>query len=213
MGIIAKSNGQDFENELLPAGSHVALCYAMVDLGTQETEFNGEKSKKRQVRVVWELSDEKKVFDETRGEEPMIAGKNFTLSMHEKAGLRKFMENWRGLKYTEQQAEAVDITTMLGKACLLSISHGTNEKSGKEYAQINSASLLPKSMPKPTPHNKPYFFSLDEFEQEVYDKLPKWLQEKIALSEEYKAIAGSQGKQEKEPVMAEEESDDSDLPF
>lgn len=212
MGIIAKSNGQDFENELLPAGSHVALCYAMVDLGTQETEFSGEKSKKRQVRVVWELSDEKKVFDEARGEEPLSAGKNFTLSMHEKAGLRKFMENWRGLKYTEQQAEAVDITTMLGKACLLSISHGTNEKSGKEYAQINSASLLPKSLTKPAPHNNPYFFSLDEFDQAVYDKLPKWLQEKIALSDEYKAIVSGKGELPPVTTFNEEDSEDS-LPF
>ena len=220
MGIVAKSNGQDFENELLPAGSHVAMCYAMIDLGTQETEFGGVKSKKRIVRVVWELSDEKKVFDEARGEEPLSAGKNFTLSMHEKATLRKFIENWRGKKYSEKEAEAVDITVLLGVPCMLSISHGVNETSGKEYAQINSASLLPKSMPKPKLHNKSYFFSLDEFEQTRYDALPKWLQEKIALSDEYKALTAPVASQAKMPEPIPQttysegtEDDGSDIPF
>jgi len=173
MGIVAKSSGQDFENELLPAGTHTAVCYAMIDLGTQDTEFNGVKSKKRQVRIVWELTDERKVFDEARGEEPLSAGKNFTLSMHEKAGLRKFIENWRGTKYSDSEAEAVEITVLLGVPCLLSIAHGKNETTGKEYAQINSASKLIKGMAKPAQHNPSYFFSLDDYDQYRFDKLPR----------------------------------------
>ena len=214
MAIYAKATGQDFENELLPAGNHTAVCYGMVDLGTHETEFSGVKSMKRQVRVVWELSNKKKVFDESRGEEPLSAGKNFTLSMHEKSGLRKFIETWRGKKYTPEQAASVDITKLLGVPCMLSIIHGVNETTGKDYAQISSATLLEEGSAPPKQHNKSYEFSLDEFKQEDFDMLPKWLQEKISVSVEYKAMLNPSGSTFAQPATTFTDDDgEGSIPF
>jgi len=215
MGIIAKSSGENFENELLPAGSHIAVCYGMIDMGTQETTFNGEKKQKRQVRIVWELSELKKVFDESKGEEPFSAGKTFTLSMSDKASLRKFIEGWRGKGYTKEEAEAVDITVLLGVPCMLNIVNGTNQE-GKEYASIASAAMMHKSIPKPQQHNPSYFFSLDEFDQAKYDSLHKWLQEKIALSPEYQAIKNPvklPASQTPAPVLVISNDDDDTIPF
>ncbi len=190
-GIIAKSgnNEEGQEKELLPAGSHIAVCYGMIDLGTHKISFKGVDKVRRQVRLVWELTEELRTFKEEKGLEPLSAGKTFTLSMYEKAGLRIFMEGWRGEKYTKEQAEAVDITKMLGVPCMLNITHGENDK-GEKYASITSATLMHKSMAKPVQHNPSYFFSLDEYNEEQFQHLPKWLQEKIAESPEYKAIKG-----------------------
>lgn len=195
MGIVAKSgNSDDQEKELLPAGSHVAVCYGMIDLGTQKITFKGVEKSRRQVRIAWELSEHLRTFKEENGAEPVTAGKTFSLSMYEKAGLRTFMEGWRGKKYTKEEAEAVDITKMLGVACMLNIAHGANDN-GEQYASVTGATLMHPSIPKPVQHNPSYFFSLDEYNEEQYLHLPKWMQEKIAESPEYKAI--------KNPVVIE----------
>ena len=38
-----------------PAGAHVARCFRIVDLGTQETTFKGETKHQHQILVTWEL--------------------------------------------------------------------------------------------------------------------------------------------------------------
>ena len=47
---------RDFE--IAPAGNHVAICYAMVDLGQQHVVFNNEEKWQRKVYIGWELSNE-----------------------------------------------------------------------------------------------------------------------------------------------------------
>ena len=61
---------------------------------------------------------------------PLIASQFFTLSMHEKASLRKFLEAWRGKAYTEEQArEGVDVELMVDVPALIQVTH--NHKNGR----------------------------------------------------------------------------------
>src|SRR5271168_3727728 len=86
--------------ELTPAGTFLALCYRFIDRGTQISEFMGEKKTRREVMISWELVGE--VMSDGR---PFSASKTYTLSMHEKATLRKDLEAWRGKAFVDADFE------------------------------------------------------------------------------------------------------------
>ena len=139
MAIIAESTGSS-NYEPIEAGTYAARCYSMVYLGTLDEKFQGQEKTQKKVRLTFELPTELKVFKEENGEQPCVLSKEFTLSMHEKSGLRKFLQNWRGKAFTDEEAKKFDITVLLGKPCMLSVIHKTSEKSGKTYAEIASVS-------------------------------------------------------------------------
>ncbi len=191
MAITARTQSNSKKFEIIPAGSYPARCYSMIELGTNEETYQGVSKMVNKVRITWELPTETMVFKEERGPEPRVISKEFTLSMHEKANLRAFLENWRGKSFTEKEAEAFDVTNLLGVPCLLSITHkaATN---GNTYANISSVSLLPKGMECPEMINERQELSFDDFNQELFDQLPDFIKEKISMSDEYKTLKPSE---------------------
>jgi hypothetical protein len=187
MAITAKSNGSS-NYEPIPAGTYLARCYSMVEIGTVEEEFNGEKKWVHKVRITWELPTELKVFSEEKGEQPQAISKEFSLSMHEKSTLRAFLTAWRGKGFTEDEAKAFDITVLLGVPCMLSIVHEPGKKDpSKIYEKISSVSRLMKGMECPPQINPSFEFSLSEFDNEKFLKLPEFIREKIKSSKEYQS--------------------------
>lgn len=191
MAITARTQSNSKKFEIIPAGSYPARCYSMIELGTNEETYQGVSKMVNKVRITWELPTETMIFKEERGPEPRVISKEFTLSMHEKANLRAFLENWRGKSFTEKEAEAFDVTNLLGVPCLLSITHkaATN---GNTYANISSVSLLPKGMECPEMINERQELSFDDFNQELFDQLPDFIKEKISMSDEYKTLKPSE---------------------
>ena len=167
-----------------PAGTHVAICYRVIDLGTQQVEWQGSIKHQRKVLISWELPDE--MMDDGR---PFTVNQRYTLSSHEKSKLRKDLESWRGKKFTDADfgPGGFDIKNIIGKACLLSIVH--NEKDGKVYANINSVSAVPKGMAgqAPKPVNGTMYFSLADkpLDAATFDKLTEGVKTAIKLSPEY----------------------------
>ena len=43
--------------ELPPAGPTAARCCRLIDLGSQQSEFNGEKKMQRKILLTWELAE------------------------------------------------------------------------------------------------------------------------------------------------------------
>jgi hypothetical protein len=41
MGLIASSNGSGGDFEVVPTGTHRAICYKLADAGTREEKFKG----------------------------------------------------------------------------------------------------------------------------------------------------------------------------
>lgn len=183
MSIIASNSGTNYTP--VPAGTYAARCYSMIHIGTVIENYMGEDKEMNKVRITWELPTELKVFKEENGEQPYSVSREFTLSMNEKANLRKFLEGWRGKGFTEEEAKSFDITKLLGKPCLLSIIHKAN-KQGNLYAVINGASTLPKGMECPPQINADFEFNWENFDQEKFDKLPDWLKDKMKTSNQYK---------------------------
>lgn len=208
MSITAKSEGTGRAYEPVPAGTYIARCISMVHIGTIMDSYQGESKLMNKVRVTWELPTEQKVFSEELGEQPYVLGKEFNLSLNEKATLRKFLESWRGKPFTDQEAKAFDITVLLDKPCMLNVIHKTSKASGKTYAEIASVSPMMKGIQCPLRINDLFQFSYEPFEEWRFNELPEWLREKVKTSLEYTAIM--KGHHETLPAQ---EDDNDETPF
>lgn len=205
MSIIAENKGSDFV--LVPAGNHVARCFAMVQIGTIKEEsgiYAGKEQHK--VRITWETPLE--CHDFGKGMQPFSVSKEFTLSMNEKATLRKMLESWRGKSFTEEEAKAFDITKLLGVPCMINVIHKTSSK-GSQYADISSIATLPKGFTAPDQINQTLELSFNNWNTNIFDSLPDFVKDKIKSSKEYKAMT-MPGHTEM-PQATNEETDD--LPF
>ena len=187
----------------IEAGSYRAICYSIVVLGTTYNEVFDNVQKK--IMFTWELPDERIEVD---GEDkPRAISATYTLSLNEKANLRKTLESWRGKQFTAEELRGFDITKVLGAPCMISTTTGTNTL-GKQYAKVTGVSRLPKGMevPKDTENPKVVFdIPNDACPLEDMEKLPNFVQERIKQSEEYKRRTTS----DDDFIVA----NDEDLPF
>ena len=214
----SNKGGQDFNP--IPAGTHHAICYGVLDLGTQMSN-NPQFPDYRKVAILWELPNERADFtdkdDKTKNVNKARAiSKIYTNSLSEKANLRKDLEAWRSKAFTAEELENFDVSKLVGANCFLSVVHkaGTGKNAGKVYANVAGVSALPKGTPKQTSENDPLYFSL--FDQEGDSEItfppdmPEWLMNMVKASKEY-----SEWGAKKEPAapVRTEESPDEDVPF
>jgi len=160
-----------------PAGSHIAVCNLVADCGLQpgSAQF---PSPKRKIYLRFEIPAERVEYekDGRTVEGPLTIGSFYTASMNEKATLRKHLEGWRGKKFSDDEAAHFDVSTILGKACMLSVVE--SESGGKTYSNISGIGSLPKGMNVPKAENDLLYFDEDSA-QAQFEALPKWLKEKI----------------------------------
>ena len=64
--------------------------------------------------------------------------RRFTLSANEKCSLRKFLEAWRGKRFTDQEIAEFDFESLIGKNCQVQISHDI-KPDGKVFDSIQAA--------------------------------------------------------------------------
>lgn len=206
MAIIAENTGT--KREPIPQGNYVARCYQMIEIGTVKEEFEGVAKLQRKVRLGWELPTEMRVFDEEKGEQPLVISGEYTISMHEKSKLRAFLQSWRGVAFTEDEAKAFDITKLLGVPCMLNIIHKITPNG--TYANIASISPLPKGLKCPEQINPTFVLSYDNFDYAKFISLPEFIKNKMDDTPEMKAA--TIGKEQHEDHAPANEPID-DLPF
>lgn len=186
MSIYATNEGNGgMKFDPIENGTHVATCVQMIHIGTIEDEFDGKPVKGNKVRITFELPNELVKFKDDEPEQPRFISKEFTLSMNEKAGLRKFLNSWRGVPFTEDEAKRFDITKLLGLPVMLSITTKTS-KTGKQYNDILSASALIKGMNAPEILTEVFEINYENI-SETWSKIPNFLREKMATTPEYTA--------------------------
>ena len=192
MGFIASDSGNGGNFKRVPAGVHIGRCYSLIDLGTQTT--NGQYGEKQQhkLRVGWELFGEDEegqpLVVEVDGKEmPMTISKSYTVSLHEKAGLRKDLAAWRGRDFTEEEAKAFDVSKLIGAYCMVNVT--TSENNGKTYSNVGGLTPLPAALKnaKPAPVHETLLFNLDEPDLAVFSTFHEKLQDAIRNSPEWKA--------------------------
>ena len=196
--IVKDSGGGNFEQA--PAGTHVARCYKLIDIGTTLQEFQGEQKKRHQIIVGWELPNELMASGEFAGQ-PFTASSFYTLSLHEKAKLRHDLTNWRGRDFTEDELKGFDLKNVLGKPCMISLT--INDKG---RTNVSAIMALPKGATVPDAINPITYFSFDEYNESVFESFSDKMKEMIAKSDEYRAIQspGSQSSAPAESFAGEE---------
>lgn len=112
--IVTASASSDFAPA--PAGSHLARCYRIIDLGSQTTEWKGKPKTSRKVMFTWELHGEdgegKPLL--TDDGKPLMVSKRYTFSLSEKATLRAHLVGWRGRDFTLDELAGFDLEKVLG---------------------------------------------------------------------------------------------------
>ncbi|GAB1425952.1 hypothetical protein MASR2M16_31860 [Thauera terpenica] len=167
------------EFELPPAGATAARCCAVIDLGSQESTYQGETKTQPKVLLTFELAELR-----TDGT-PHRVSRRMTASLHKKAQLRAFLEQWRGRAFTDDEQRAFNVGKLLNAPCLLNLVH--IERAGKQYANILSVSPVPKGMSAPELSEKPVIFDLAAPDWQAYAGLSSRMQETISASPEYQA--------------------------
>jgi len=170
----ASGGGEDFKR--CPAGSHIAVCNMVADVGLQPGS-RMYPNPKHKIYVRFEVPAERVEYekDGKKIEGPITIGSYYTASMSEKATLRKHLEGWRSRKFTDAEAEDFDVSTILGKACMLSVVE--TESDGKTYSNIANIGAVPKGLPAMQAENGLLYYAPDN--QAQYSNLPEWLQKKI----------------------------------
>lgn len=169
------TSSKKFENP--EPGTYAAVCTRIVDLGTQRSNWQGEEKFAHKVQLFWEINE-----NMTDGR-PFMVSRQFTVSLHEKAGLRQFLAGWRGRDFTPEELGGFHAKKLLGAGCMLSL-----VQKG-DYVNVDSASKLPKGMTAPAPVGELIYISLDnEFDPAQLAKLSNNMQEKIKASPEYVAM-------------------------
>lgn len=187
MSINARNTGT--VRELIEPGNYIARCYSMIEIGTVSEVIMGTAKMLHKVRIGWELPTEKKVFDQAKGEQPLIIDQEYTLSMNEKSNLRKMLESWRGKGFTQKEAECFDITKLLGVPCMLNIIHKASKTNAERfYDQIAGVTSVPRGMVVPDQITPMQVLSFDSFDSKVFDLLPEFIKNKITSSREYAAM-------------------------
>lgn len=128
-----------------PAGTFAAKCVDYIDLGECVIEYPGsEPYVGEKCRYNWYTGQ---INPDTQ--KPFEIGVEYTVSMSEKANLRKMLESWRGKPYTAEQIEAgVPLHKVVGQWCQLTVAH-VPTKQGRTFAKVMTVTTLHPDIRRP----------------------------------------------------------------
>lgn len=173
----------------LAPGTYPAVCVGIVDLGEQYSQ--GFKKYSNKLLIIWEIPSQ---TVEVEGEQkPRWLSRDFTASLHEKSNLYQTLVSWRGRAFTEEELSEDEngflrfsVADMLGTGCLLQVI--VEEKEGGSYNRITSVVALPAGMSAPAPQSPLLSFDIDAWDQQTFEALPEWIQNRIKKSTQYQKL-------------------------
>jgi hypothetical protein len=189
--IVTGTNSERKKFEIAPAGNFLARLYRIIDLGTQMREYEGKVNMLRKAKFFWELHGEDGAGKPllTSDGKPLIQSKEYTMSLGEKANLRRDLEAWRGKAFSEDELRGFNLANVLGQFCMVNISH--REKGDMTYADLKGVSAVPSIYKKaglPEGINSAVMFSLDKFDEQLFESLSENIKETIRKSPEYRSL-------------------------
>lgn len=122
-----------------------AVCVDITDVRKVTTQY-GEQEK---FKIVFEidLQQQTKVDGKDVVRPWCVWSQGFTPSLHEKAGLRKFLRGWLGRDLSEQEITLFDTDTLIGKPAFVVVTHQPSKDGTETYANI--ASCTPHKQGEP----------------------------------------------------------------
>jgi len=198
--IIANGGNDTPSYPTVSVGVHKARCVRVIDLGTQQNDYQGQISWKRQVMLIWEVPSE----TDNKGE-PLTISKFYTLSLNEKANLANDLVSWRGRPFTETEKKAFDISKVAGKPCSINVILNQNGK-----PKVSTVMPIGKNDEITQQFHPNMVFSITDFQEkkmEVFNQLPEGIRNIILKSKELEGT-------EKQDLGDENNAQDlGDIPF
>jgi hypothetical protein len=217
MSLTAKDSGGGSFTPVAP-GMHLARCYRIVDLGTQKSEFQGQIKHLQKVMMQFEVhgEDDNGSPMVTAKGEPLSISKNFTLSLAEKATLRKDLQAWRGREFTADELRGFELKNVLGAWCMITAAKSIGNN-GKEYTNIVSINPVPVAIKKsglPAGFNALTMFVIGNPDMELFETFGNSLKEKIQATPEWRARNGGQPVSKPAPSGSGfDDMEDDSIPF
>jgi len=143
MPLIASNDGKAFTPA--PEGLHPAVCVDIVDMGDQPNKFKPGTTQHK-CRIVWQIEE----TDPTNENKRFIVSGFYTVSLNEKANLRKDLENWRGRKFSTEELAGFDLEKLIGVNCQINVVHYA-KPDGPTYANVEAIVPLGKGMARMIP--------------------------------------------------------------
>lgn len=194
MAFIAKdSGGGNFKK--VPPGAYIGRCFSLIDLGTQFTDGQYGPKSQHKIKIGFELFGEDDdglplCIDVDGRQMPLTISKSYTVSLHEKAGLRRDLAAWRGKDFTDEEARAFDVAKLMGAYAMVNVT--TSETNGKTYTNIAGLTPIPGALKnaKPAAVHDNVIFDLDKPDMKLFETFHEKLQEAIKKSPEWAAATG-----------------------
>lgn len=191
--------------EVPDADTHHGVLVAIIDLGSHESSYQGgEIKEKRQVALVWELTEAKK----STGESHFVL-QRYNLSFHSKSTLRQDLETWRRGKY--EDGKEIDLTKFIGQPWAIGIAHDEKGQGDdkKVYAKISSVGPVKKGTQVAAATVKPFFWFIG-----CGDAVPDhaWLPRVYGQVVKDMIQDSPEWKQQGQPVRQEATTDQADEP-
>ena len=160
-------------------GTYGARIVQLIMLGSQiQTDWQSGEMKedddgnviyKEEIWITFEFPTERIVYTDDEAVEhdrPRWQSKTYTLSMHEKANFRKMLD--------AIAPDGEGLADLVGQPGTITVGSTSGGK-----AKITSAVAPMKGMTVADLENDPVIYDLDEPDEEIFDGLPDFLQEKI----------------------------------
>ena len=171
--------------ERAEAGVYPARCIQVVELGTRDNEYQGEVKKRKEIVIIWELSE---LMEDGR---PFVVSWRGTNSLSDKSKLLPLLVSWRGKAFTPEELGKFEMKNILDKPCMINVSLATS-KAGKDYNGVISVMPLPKGMTCAERANDLVDFGIGDLGTPEFEKVYPYLQKIILDSDEGKRFMGVQ---------------------
>ena len=164
----------------MEAGTYMAVCVVVADLGEQYSEKFKTYSPK--IQLAFEIPSRRITVG---GEDkPCWIMEEYTASTNAKSNFCKMVTSWRGRAFTDEEAAEYDASQLLGKSCMISVT--LDETPNGSYNNIASVVGLPEGVDAVKPESDLILFDWDSFTEEGFNALPEWLKTKLKRSNEYR---------------------------
>jgi hypothetical protein len=192
--------------EPIEAGSHRAVCYAVIDIGEQKVEYPGKPpSTARQLRLQWELPDLRMQFEDdnkNKVDKPKVISTTYTFSTYEGSTLSQHVTPWMG-----SCPDDFDFDSLIGKNCYLGVIHKMSQKK-KLYAKVATVMALPVGVQPSAPENPTILYDMYTMGSNYPESLSgdnyKWLRKIIEDSVGFKpqtSQAGTEPQETSQPTV------------
>ena len=166
----------------LEDGNHLARIVSVIDMGLQaQTDWQTKEATdpKKIVMITFETPNETITIKDKEGNEedkPRWISKDYTLSFHEMAALRKLVDA------LNPELESLD--ELLNTPCMINIGSTVSNN-----AKIVGVSKPMKGMEVPELYGDAFQFDFSHPNMELFNGLLKWQQEKIKEALDYNGFA------------------------